>query len=75
MPRTIAELPDDAYAKLEGIAERIAIEAVDQADHTAYQGGVRLERQRLAPKRGDGRDQGDCLPCEAGPRNRRSGRT
>ena len=38
---TIAELPEAAYAMLDGIAERIAVSEADQADHTAYQGGVR----------------------------------
>ena len=71
---TIAELPEAAYAMLDGIAERIAMTKADEVDHTAYQEGE-LERQRLEPKRGDGRDQGDCLPCEAGPRDRRPRRT
>jgi len=36
MSKSIAELPDTAYAKLEGIA----VATVDQSDQTAYQGGV-----------------------------------
>jgi len=39
VPRTIAELPEAAYAVLDGIAERIAISQAGQADQTAYQGG------------------------------------
>jgi len=38
---TIAELPEAAYAMLDGITERIAVSEADQADHTAYQGGGR----------------------------------
>jgi len=38
--KSVAELLEVAYAKLDGIAERIAITRAEKADQTAYQGGV-----------------------------------